>query len=122
MLRITEQQLQAFAPQMRRLFEERCVAMLRAAYPAVTQPHPHEKLLELVRVAATRAAGYGIEADADVERWLHLMMRLGPRFDEDPRHPELRATLDDRGVVAQVRLDTVERLAGAAARTGAAAP
>jgi hypothetical protein len=113
-MEISEEQMLAFAPQMQRQFEETCAVMLRSAYPEITAPHPHEKLIELIRFGAERAARHGIVADDDVERWLHLMMRLGPRFDDDPRHAQLREILADGDTEVGVRLNKVESLPGMA--------
>jgi hypothetical protein len=113
-MQISEEQMQAFAPQMQRQFEETCAVVLRSTYPEITAPHPHEKLLELIRFGTERAARHGIVANEDVERWLHLMMRLGPRFDDDPRHTELAAILSDANADAKARLYRVEILTGIA--------
>ena len=110
MLTINDQQAQIFATQMQAQFESVCVAMLRDSYPEVTAKHRDEKLLELVRYARERAQGRGLVTEADWERWLHLMMRLGPRFDEDPRQVQVNSILTDGSIDPRLKLDAIENL------------
>jgi hypothetical protein len=114
MLKLTEKQLEAFAPQLRRQFEEQCVALLRERYAEIASAYPHDKLLEFVRFGIERAQRHGIVAYPEVERWLHLMMRLGPRFDEDGRYAEVATVLGNPDLTDQARLDAVERAVAAA--------
>jgi hypothetical protein len=111
MLRITARQMQLFANVMRGSFEDSAIRLLRAEYPKTTGAHPDDKLRHFVRVGIERAARHGVAAVTDVERWLRLMMRLGPTFDEDARLGQVRAILARREVDAQFRLDEIEVLA-----------
>lgn len=115
MLSIGDTQAQIFAKQMQAQFESVCVAMLRDTYPEVTAKHRDEKLLELVRYAIERAQGRGLLVEADWERWLHLMMRLGPRFDEDPHQVQVNTILTDRSIDPSLQLDAIENLLATAA-------
>jgi hypothetical protein len=109
MLTLNEAQLQAFAPELRRQFEEESVAMLRAAYPDVTKTRSREQLLEFVRAGADRAGLYGIAAYPLVRRWLHLMVQWGPRFDEDTPSMAVASVLRDPGVAEDAKVTAVEQ-------------
>lgn len=85
--------------------------MLRESYPKVTGQHSDEKLLEVVNFGGARAEQLGIASQNGIERWLHLMMRLGLRFDDDPRYALLRQALADTSRDEQARLDEAEELA-----------
>jgi hypothetical protein len=64
-----------------------------------------------VKLGIDRARAYRVLAVTDVERWLRRMVRLGPKFDEDPRFARVQAILSGPDAEAQQRMDTIEGLA-----------
>jgi hypothetical protein len=78
MLHITAKQMQLFANVMRGNFEDSAIRLLRAEYPKTTGAHSDDKLRHFVKVGIERPGRHGVAAVADVERWLRLMMQLGP--------------------------------------------
>ena len=105
-------QMQALADDMRRRFESNAMAMLREAFPESTARHPDDTLRLFVRHGIERARLAGIETVSEVERWLRLMMRLGPYFDVDETLSEVRAALlGDLELYGPFRLDAAEALA-----------
>jgi DNA-binding NarL/FixJ family response regulator len=114
MLKLTQQQLDAFAPQLTRQFEEQCVVLLRDRYGKISAAYPDEKLLEFVRFGMERAKRHGIVAFSEIERWLHLMVRLGPRFDDDERYAEASAFVADGDISEQAHMDRLEQSVAAA--------
>jgi hypothetical protein len=111
MLHITAKQMQLFANVMRASFEDSAIRLLRTEYPKTTGVHPDDKLRHFIKVGIERAGLHGVAAVTDVERWLRLMMRLGPTFDEETSLVEIHAILARREVELQFRLDEVEVLA-----------
>lgn len=109
---VTPDQMQTLTEAARRRGEARWIARLREAFPRSTARHPDETLRLFVRHGLERARLAGIEAPAEVERWLRLMMRLGAYFDTDARLAEVAAALaGDLTLPAAGRLDAAEALA-----------
>lgn len=111
MLKIKAAQMRSLGAHARQRFEESAVALLRAEFPQTTAGRPDDLLRQFVRAGIERARVHGIAAVTDVERWLRLMVRLGPKFDEDPRFPSLRAILDEHDASAEQRMDALEQAA-----------
>jgi hypothetical protein len=97
---------------MRESFESDMVARLRDTYPAQASRHTDAALLAFVRAGIQRAETYRVDTVSDVERWIDLMVRMGPQFDSDPRWPEVLETLRQQEVDAQIRLDMIEARLG----------
>ena len=109
---VTPDQMQIMNEAVRQREEARWVARLRAAFPGSTARHPDETLRLFVRHGVERARLARLEAPAEVERWLRLMMRLGAYFDADARFAEVgTALLGDLGQPAAARLAAAEALA-----------
>jgi hypothetical protein len=78
---LRDEQMELFRRDAIERFIERMVARLKrehmkdvAAWPSVEAA---------VREAIPRAEGYGISSEDDLERFMHLMAVLGPKFDQD---------------------------------------
>jgi len=112
MLKIKATQMRALGSNARRRFEASAIALLRQEFPQSTNGRPDDVLRQFVSIGVERAKAHGISAVTDVERWLRLMVRLGPKFDEDARYPALRTILDERDASAEQRMDAVEAVAG----------
>jgi hypothetical protein len=109
---VTSVQMQIMTEAVRQREEARWVARLREVFPGATARHPDETLRLFVRHGVERARLARLEAPADVERWLRLMMRLGAYFDTDARLAEVAAALlGDLEQPAAGRLDAAEALA-----------
>lgn len=112
-LHITAKQMQSLGLAMRRQFEIDAIALLRESYPETTAKHADDAIRLFVRHGIERAKSSRMEAVIDVQRWLSLMLRLGPYFDtsDDPRMTGIRAALDNVEVYPPLRLDEAEALA-----------
>ena len=84
MITLRLDQMAALANAGVRSFERRAVTHLRSCLP---QPQDDDVLLESVRAAISKAAGYGIRGELAVLRYLNAMWLLGPEFDTDPDLP-----------------------------------
>ena len=93
MLTVRSDQMAALANSTTRDFERRAIAHLRAFLPA---GRDEDSLLNLVRDAIRRAAGYGIRNEVAVLRYLNAMVLLGDDFDSDPTIPWAGNLLRDR--------------------------
>lgn len=98
---------------MRRRFVVDAIALLRKNHPVTTARHADDALSLFVRHGIERAKANRMEAVTDVQRWLALMLRLGPHFDTstDAHLAAIRAVLDNVEVYPPLRLDEAEALA-----------
>ncbi len=114
-LLITADQMRALGAAMHRQFEIDAIALLRRSYPVTTARHTDDTMLLFVRHGIKRAKASRMNAVTDVQRWLSLMLRLGPYFDTsgEPRLAAIRAKLDNVEVYPPLRLDEIEALAAA---------
>lgn len=108
---ITADQMKTLGEAMRRRFEIDSIAMLRRTYPESTARHDDALMQHFVRHGIERAKVARLEAVTDIERWLRLMMRLGPHFDSDLKLGDIRAVLGKIEIYGPLRLDEVETLA-----------
>jgi hypothetical protein len=118
-MRITIDQMDQLGRGMRARFERDCVRLLRQQHADKTARHDDATLLAFVQHGVDRAARLQVHGATDVVAWLELMLLLGPRFDEDPRHARVQGVLADLEAPACVRLTQAQSLARAQA---AAAP
>jgi hypothetical protein len=112
-LHISADQMRTLGAAMRRQFEIDAIALLRRNYPVTTATHADDALRLFVRHGIERAKASRMDAVTDVQRWLCLMLRLGPYFDtgEDQHLAGIRTVLDNVEVHPPLRLDEAEALA-----------
>jgi hypothetical protein len=110
MIQLTQLQLGEFEVETRAYNEQSCITFLRKEFASVTQQHPDEKLLELIRFGFDRAKAHGITSLPNLKRWLRLMMRLGPAFDIDERQEGVRSLLTDTRFNVDQRLESIEHM------------
>ena len=112
---ITDAQMKAFGVAMRRQFEIDALAMLRRMHPQTAGKHSDDTLQLFVRHGIERAKLSRLESVSEVQRWLRLMLRIGPYFDSDdaPHLAGIRAALGNVEVYGPLRLDEAEALASA---------
>jgi len=112
-IQITAEQMRVLGAAMRRQFEVDAIALLRRSHPMTTSRHAGDALLLFVRHGIERAKASRMDSVTDVQRWLSLMLQLGPYFDtsDEPRLAAIRAVLDNVEVYGPLRLDEAEALA-----------
>lgn len=110
MLKISAMQMGQFSGIMRDRFELAAVGLLRREFPELAAKYPDEHLRRFVVLGIENANEHGIVAVSDVEEWLRLMVRLGPRFDTDARFDDIRRILAERDLPAPYRLERISRL------------
>ncbi len=82
-MRLRKEQMEAFERYMREGFARRVLAHLRRYFPEQCAQMGKDELREFVHYGIERAGSYGIEAEADVARYIDLMMEFGQDFDSD---------------------------------------
>jgi hypothetical protein len=107
-LTVTSEQMQAFSEAMRRGFETRMVAHLRATFAKLTAGRPDHNILAFVRFGVERSAAYGITIERDVERYLEYMVLYGPRFDADPRFAWAADVLNASDASGTTKMDRID--------------
>lgn len=90
---IRRTQLAAFSKAAFGDFEDRMVAHLRSSFPEEAARRSEPELRSLIALAVERAAPWGLTREYDVCLYLHVMLALGPRFDEAPELPFAREIL-----------------------------
>lgn len=105
MLLIRDDQVVALAEASQRRFERRAVAHLRATVPARCEQLGPTAVLDSVRKAARKAAGYGLTLERQVFTYLNLMYVLGHSFDEEL--PWARELFEDARLDPGARLELV---------------
>ena len=93
MLKIYDDQAEAFTRAARRDFEDRMAAHLRRFFPHEGRILGDAGLRDTIRHGVARAATYGVVSEHDVAWYLNLMMALGREFDADPLLPWAHAIL-----------------------------
>jgi len=86
-------------------FEERMLAHLPEVFPDETADHSPAALRALIRLGIDRAARHDIDQEYGACLYLHLMLALGERFDDDPKIPWARAALTEADLAASLRIE-----------------
>ena len=112
-LHIDAKQMKTMSDAMRVRFELDSMAMLRQTYPEFTARHVDETLHRFVRHGIERAKLSNMTTVAEIERWLRLMMQLGPYFDTagDDGLDHIRTVIHKVDIYGPIRLDEAEAMA-----------
>jgi hypothetical protein len=108
---IRKEQTEVFRQHMVKNFEDRMVAHLTAAFPQKCKEMGDAKVREEIRSGIARAAGYNIEAERDVARFIDLTFLIGRDFDTSPATPWAQPILRDKSSSADNRLRRVQLMA-----------
>ena len=112
---VRAKQLRTLSHAVMEIFVDRVARHANTHYPERCAALGEQAVRTWIHYGIDRAAGYGIAAERDVCRYVNLMFELGPRFDQDPRHEELRAILQEEK--PQNAPDKTDRLCRAALRS-----
>jgi hypothetical protein len=82
MLMIRKEQMEALEEYSLDAFVDRMVNHLRSAFEAEVRDMPDDELRELIRTGIYNAEQYGIEDEADVERFIEYVARFGADFGQ----------------------------------------
>lgn len=83
MLKILPGQMTQLAERAQADFVVAMRSHLRSGYPERCGSMSDDELTGLIREGMERARSHGIEIDFDIQRYLELMVVLGPRFDRE---------------------------------------
>jgi hypothetical protein len=103
MLKIYDDQTEAFARAAMREFEHRMAAHLRRFFADECARLGPESLAELIHHGISRAASHGIVSEHDVALYLNLTVALGRDFDRDPLLPWASAALAETAALEPSR-------------------
>src|SRR5689334_19056010 len=114
MLTIRKEQMKALAAYMQQAFEDRVLKQMATEYPQqfklISAEEPSDsKARAVVRDGVARAAGYGITAEADVERYIALMFAVDPQFETWPKMKWAVAILNDAGISGNGRMELIHQ-------------
>ena len=107
MLRIRAEQMAALERHMLQQFENRLRTQLVRTWPDECRVLGEQGVRASIHEGLRKAAGYGIDAEYDVARFIHVMYALGHDFDTDPRYPWAAKILEDERIRPSERMDQV---------------
>jgi hypothetical protein len=86
-------------------FAERMVTHLVEVFPDESAERGEAGIRALVRLGIERAARHQLVQEYDACLYLHVMLALGERFDDDPALSWARAALEEADVSASIRIE-----------------
>jgi uncharacterized protein YyaL (SSP411 family) len=120
MLRIRDEQMQAFDADAQKRFEDRAIRHLRANLPRQTEHFSDDNLRARVRTGAVRAREYGLESEQQIMCFVDTTFLLANNFDTAPAFSWARTILTDPQLTANQRAGTL--LAAAERNSGHGQP
>jgi hypothetical protein len=114
MLTIRPEQVKLFSQEEERKFVERVAIHLKKYFPKRCAAQGEARLHDTIRRGIGRAASYGVTAEREVCKFIHLMIVFGPDFDTDQRYSWagdiLRAPHSPNGKIELLHSTAVKRL------------
>ena len=98
MLTIRKEQMAAFGPLGKKVFEDRMVAHLKKHFPEQSAALGEPKVRETIQYGTQRAAAYRIISERDVCKYIDLMMVYGRDFDKDANLPWVQSILNNQAI------------------------
>ena len=93
-MQLTHEQARTLQQPAAEAFPARAAQFLAREYPALAERVGAQAMAALVEHGQRRAALHGFTGERDIVQYLLVMLRLGPRFDEDPALVTLQPFLD----------------------------
>jgi len=104
-LTVRESQMAAFPKAVEKNLECRLCAHVTRLWPGRAEAMGEAAVRRWCRLGIERAAGFGIEAEYEVSRFVDLMFMLGRDFDTDPARPWAAAILQAGPIAPAVKMD-----------------
>lgn len=98
MLKMRPEQMDEFARNSERDFEDRLAAHLRECFPEECAEFEEDDLLDEIAYGMRRAEAHGFESELDVCRYVDLMFAFGAEFDTARGFESLQAVLYDESI------------------------
>ena len=99
MLTITKPQMAVFREPAINDYVKRTVVHLNESFPEKCEALGEAKVRETVKYGILRSASYGISTEGDVRRYVDLMVKFGPDFDQDPELPWAASILNNQAII-----------------------
>jgi hypothetical protein len=114
MLTIRKEQMNVLSAYMGQAFEERIIRHIRQNFPDQYKQlgdtdAREDNLRKLIRQGIERARRYGIESERDAARFVELMIRIGPTFEELPEYAWAKAVLSDPNISGHGRVELIHQ-------------
>jgi hypothetical protein len=90
-------------------FTKRMARHLRDRFPGRCGEMSEQQMLDAVRRGINDAAGYGVTAEPDVQRYLEYMLLLSPDFDVSPETAWAGGTLRDSSLSGTAKMNRIDR-------------
>ncbi|WP_437671974.1 hypothetical protein [Sorangium sp. So ce131] len=113
MLVIRGAQMEALGGELEARFERRVIDSVKRLWPGACEARGGDaEITTAVRAALEKGQRYGLEAERDLVRFVHLVFMLGDAFDADGGHDWAHAALSDSALAPSAKIDALfERLA-----------
>lgn len=108
MLIIRNEQREAFRLYMREKFERRMSAHLQSRFPEQTNDMTEQSMSDFIRSGITKAEGYQIVTEGDVQRFLEYMCTLGADFDINSETSWAAEILGNEHIDGSEKIDRIE--------------
>ena len=106
MLVIRNEQLEALGDYMRSLFVESMIEHVAADFP-VESEKMGDGVRGFIERGISKAAGFGIQTESDVSRFIDLMLKFGPDFEALENMAWAVAILQDNGISGSAKIDLI---------------
>jgi hypothetical protein len=102
-LLIRKEQMEALSQHASASFRERAFEHIKKCVPREFEAKGPAAAWQSIDKAIAKAAGYGIEMERDVVRYLDTMYLVGEDFDVDPNIPWARPILESPNLTPSVK-------------------
>ena len=99
MLTITKEQMAVFREPAINDYVKRTIVHLMECFSEKCEALGGQKVDDMVRYGIQRSASYRITTEGDVRRYIDLMFKFGPDFDQDPKLPWASSILNNKALV-----------------------
>jgi hypothetical protein len=99
MLTIRKEQMAVFREPAISDYVKRTIVHLKECFSEKCDALGEQELGKIVRHGIQRSASYRITTEGDVRRYIDLMLRFGPDFDQDPELPWASSILNNKALI-----------------------
>ncbi|NOT58220.1 MAG: hypothetical protein HOP18_26755 [Deltaproteobacteria bacterium] len=108
MIKIRQEQMDAFATDLRARFASRLVAHVEGKYPEKVWDLARTDLRMRIQATIARAITYGINREEDVAAFVVLTLELGEHFDTESEHEWSQTILRDPTLDGHAKINRIE--------------
>jgi len=108
MMTLLRSQIEVLEESMRRRFELRLLAHLRACFQVEVRDSTDHELILLIRKGITNSADYGIINESEVAVYVEFMVTVASDFDSNADYAWAGSILRTPGISSRQKLERIE--------------